>query len=285
MADDWIKMRGAILTDPKLIALSVHLLGNPNFRAWLSPSGSDSTPGQPVSDGALRRVTAGALLSVWSAAREHGKFDGDDLVLPFITVDALDDMAGCPGIGKGMQKVEWAVKDTPSNGVRLPRFKSYNVPKSNAERQRGYRERQQNPRYSALRKSNRSPVTNPLPEKRREECYGAETTVLKRMGFTGRQIGLFPRSDDTSSHLAHWAELETASGIGNKMGALHTRISEGSQKPLTAQQLVSAVQAGLVVFINGVSVKPGQLKHGSRGVLMDGEVILPTERISDAKIG
>lgn len=146
MADSWIKMRGALTEHPKVIALTRFLLDQRGFREWLTPGGSGAMNGQIVSDEALRCVTCALLLRVWSRSREHGKFDGNDLLLPHNTLEDLDQMACAPFMGEGMASVGWAV-ETEENGVILPNFKEYNIDpaeqkkQQNAERQRRFREK------------------------------------------------------------------------------------------------------------------------------------------------
>lgn len=170
MAGDWIKMRSALLQSPKLIAISRELNANAEFRGWLTPGGGGPFNGQLVSDDALRCVTGALLLRVWSAAREHGKYIGADLFLPFITVQDLDVMGGVAGLGQAMVDVEWARESGRPKGIFLPNFKEFNIPSSAAERQQTFRERHGNPkagwRNAALRGSN---APSNAKEKRRED--------------------------------------------------------------------------------------------------------------------
>lgn len=138
MAGDWIKMRGALVNHPKVIAMARHLHDHRPFREWLTPGGAGPMNGQIVSMHALRCVTTSLLMCCWSGAREHGKWDGDDLVLRHSTVGDLDEMAGAPGVGAAMEAVGWVLDD---GGLRLPNFKEFNVPMSNAERQAEHRQR------------------------------------------------------------------------------------------------------------------------------------------------
>jgi hypothetical protein len=138
VAGDWIKMRAAILESPKLVAIGRQLGKLPAFQRWAFPNSATESV---LSGDALRCVTAALLLRVWSAAREHGKFLSDDLLLPFLSIDDLDLMAGVPGIGKAMERVGWAIHSTVHDGVLLPNFMEFNVPKSSKERQKEYRER------------------------------------------------------------------------------------------------------------------------------------------------
>ena len=169
MAGDWIKMRAALMQAPELISMARVLQENRAFRDWLTPGGGSALNGQIVTDDALRCVTCAALLRVWSAAREHGKFDGDDLVLPFISIVDLDLLAGIPGVGAAMEGVQWAIDEEWQ--IRLPNFLKHNVPpQTNAERQAAFRER--NPQGGknvgkSVTDSNALVVTSPLPEKSR----------------------------------------------------------------------------------------------------------------------
>lgn len=141
MAGDWIKMRGALLNHPKVIAITRALHANREFRDWLTPGGGGAMNGQIVSVSASRCVTVALLMRVWSSAREHGKFQDDDLILPYSEIADLDEMAGAPGVGDAMESVDWAL---PVNGVTLPNFKEFNVPMTEAERAKSYRERNKN---------------------------------------------------------------------------------------------------------------------------------------------
>lgn len=174
MAGDWIKMRGGLMQHPRLIALGRHLVRSREFREWLTPGGGGHMNGQLVSDDALRCVTCALLLRVWSASREYGKFDGDNLLLAHLDIPDIDLMAGCPGVGKAMAAVGWAqVKDGDHHGVVLPNFRQHNAPMTPAEKQSAYRTRK-----NAADKAPET-VTEALPtegnktvtreEKRREE--------------------------------------------------------------------------------------------------------------------
>lgn len=140
-ADDWIKMRGALLDHPKVIAMTRRLLENPDFRDWLTPGGGGQINGEIVSRAASRCVTVALVMCVWSTARSHGKFDGDDLHLPHSALGDLDEFAGAPGVGEVMREVGWAEIRKGQPGIFLPRFKEFNVPMTEAERSRAYRER------------------------------------------------------------------------------------------------------------------------------------------------
>jgi len=168
MSDAWIKMRASILRNPKLIIVSKCLPANDNFSQWLTPGYSGRE--QLVSDSALCCVTVGALLAVWSAARENGKWDGDDLVLLGSALDDLDVISGVPGLGVAMQAAGWAKVGEDGIDVTFPNFSEWNVSKTNAERQADYRLRKSGGNDSVtepLQRGYNKPVTR--VEKSKEE--------------------------------------------------------------------------------------------------------------------
>src|SRR4051812_21370963 len=100
-------MRGSLLHAPKVIALARRLRHDQGFREWFAPRVTDDAL-RSVTDCALRYVTVALLLRVWSVAREHGHFDGNDLVMAGITACDLDQIAGVAGFGAAMLGVGWA---------------------------------------------------------------------------------------------------------------------------------------------------------------------------------
>lgn len=176
----WIKMRGSLLDHPKVITIARLLQSNIDFREWVTPGGSGFMNGQIVSDAALRCVTTALLLKVWSVAREHGKFIENDLVLCHSTIDDLDQIAGVSGFGDAMVSVGWAHFN---DSLILPNFTEFNVPMTNAEKQKEYRDRkkeQQNIVTETLLKcSNEKPKNvTPREEKRREDTKPSSATSV-----------------------------------------------------------------------------------------------------------
>jgi hypothetical protein len=165
VAGDWIKMRGALLDHPKVVAMTRVLHENREFREWLTPGGSSEMNGRIVSIAASRAVTTALLLRAWSAAREHGKFDGDDLWLEHSWIEDLDQLAGAPGVGLAMEAVGWAQGHPTKKGVILPNFKEFNVPMTEAERAKSYRERK------------RETITKPSRTHRDENTRNVTTRV------------------------------------------------------------------------------------------------------------
>ncbi|MBB0023655.1 hypothetical protein [Ralstonia pickettii] len=178
---DWIKMRSGLLTNPKVIRMAKLLSSDPNFLDWL-------TRGVGVSRDVMRnemrdvtvvtRVTVGSLLSVWASVNDAANQDG---FLKGITLSDIDDIAGVPGFGIAMGSVGWAEED--DDGTFFPNFDEHNsvakqrvgegkTAKTNAERQREYRERQRENRNVTSNATGDVTVTrngNDREEKNREE--------------------------------------------------------------------------------------------------------------------
>lgn len=166
MAGDWIKMRPALLSSPKVNGIARSLQADPSARASLGVNSN-------VTRNVMRSVTVASLLCVWGAANEHttdGTFTNADLL-------DIDDIAGVPGFATAMQAVGWLVFDEEAMTVTLPNFTEYNTSgknraaEKNAERQRRYRERK---KAEAAKSNVTGNVTNDATrndreEKRREE--------------------------------------------------------------------------------------------------------------------
>lgn len=141
MANDWIKMRAALLTSPKVNGIARYLESDPRVAQHLT-TGFHGLLGEVVTRNVTRYISVTALLLVWSAANEHtrhGVFENADLT-------DIDDIAGIPCFGDAMASVGWAVFDKNKICVVLPNFAEYNVVEaerklSGAERTRRYRER------------------------------------------------------------------------------------------------------------------------------------------------
>ena len=177
MAGDWIKMRGSLLTNPKVLAMAGYLSGNASFCQWAYPrhTSDDGVANGVVSrvtvtNRIVTRVTVAGLLAVWSAANEYSKGG----FLPTITADELDDIAGIPSFGEAMKYVGWAVDSEDPPGVTLPNFCQHNTlmeeRSSAAKRQRLCRERKKAPRESAGAPSQMSrELSRDVTVQRREE--------------------------------------------------------------------------------------------------------------------
>lgn len=164
MAGDWIRMRGELWTHPKFLALvqaCIYLEDSPGMLVYACGEDTLGIGGLPPSNEsvtlralrhvtplALRDVTMCALLRVWCAVNAHAKVDGYDAVCCPMDITWIDDIAGFDGFGKAMESVGWVV-ERDDNALVFPNFCEHNSPaclrpqaKSNAERQRLFRERQ-----------------------------------------------------------------------------------------------------------------------------------------------
>ena len=179
MAGDWIKMRVSLAKDPRVIAMADFLAEHRGFMGWLSDpvrATCKETAYERVTRNVTVAVTVSALLQVWGIANEAGKPDCDDLVMCHTRLDHLDEVCGVPGFGEAMEFVEWAAEEK-LNGkpcVRLPKFLINNTPaedrakKSNAERQRRFREKHSATDNAESNVTDNVTVTH-REEKRREE--------------------------------------------------------------------------------------------------------------------
>jgi hypothetical protein len=166
MAGDWVKMRSALLANPKVHAIAKEIGRDSSAGAALT-TGFSGPPDQVLSRHALRHVCVTALLCVWSAANEHS--DGGKLSC--CDLEDLDEIAGVPGFGEAMQHVGWAIRDDENKCVLLPNFSEHNTTakdRTAAERQRRHREKRHG---GVTRDSHAVTVTQRREEKRREEEY------------------------------------------------------------------------------------------------------------------
>jgi len=164
MAGDWVKMRSALLANPKVHAIAKAIGRDPLAGAVLT-TGFSGCPDAVLSRHALRHVAVTALLCVWSSANEHSA----DGILSCCDLEDLDEIAGIPGFGDAMASVGWAVADEASKCVSLPNFSEHNTPakdRTAAERQRRHRAKCHGD-VTALRHG--VTVTQRREEKRREE--------------------------------------------------------------------------------------------------------------------
>lgn len=166
MAGDWVKMRSALLANPKVHAIA-KAIGRDSRAGSVLTTGFSGSPDEVLSRHALRHVTVTALLCVWSAANEHS----DDGKLSCCDLEDLDEIAGVPGFGDAMAAVGWAIRNDAENCVLLPNFSEHNTTakdRTAAERQRRHRAKCHG---GVTRDSHAVTVTQRREEKRREEEY------------------------------------------------------------------------------------------------------------------
>lgn len=163
MAGDWIKMRGGLLSNPKVIRMARVLLQNTAFRDWLGVTGDAerdvsrdvtqrdaTTCGVTARDARLvpivTRVTVGALLPLWHSVNENAS---DDAVMRDATLFEIDTIAGVPGLGEALVAVGWVEVLPNGEGLHFLNFHEYNTvgrqrsagAKTGAQRSKEYRDR------------------------------------------------------------------------------------------------------------------------------------------------
>ncbi|GEM_PF-5258167 len=179
MADSWIRMRGSLVTNPKVLAMARVLLADPDFLDWYGNESVTLGSSRAVTlrhVTVVTRVTVGALTPLWSMVNECAAIDG---IVRGATLFEVDGMAGVPGFGKAMVSVGWL--EVLADGVHFPNFCEHNTvtesrstaAKTPAQRSKEYRERQkenvteyERDGVTEKRDASRDAVTT---EKRREE--------------------------------------------------------------------------------------------------------------------
>jgi hypothetical protein len=140
MAGDWIKMRAALTTCPKVAAMARAIGMGKEFRG--------------LSRQSMRLLVVGGLHAVWAAVNEHTS----DGVMSNSYPEDLDDIAGIEGFGQAMQAAGWLEVDEATASLTFPNFGQWNTPAKDttaAERMRKHREKQRVTRNSVT-------VTEPL---------------------------------------------------------------------------------------------------------------------------
>lgn len=169
MAEDWIKMRTHLYSDPK-VSLMADLVfaGDGELAGYVNQHNQCD---MSVTRNVTRNAIVGALVAVWGVCRKQGAREGADLVVKTCDMDALDDIANLPGFGSAMCAVGWCIDNDGS--IVLPRFyEEHNVdPKeANARRQREFRERRKEQKQGRnARNVTRNVTRNDREEKRRED--------------------------------------------------------------------------------------------------------------------
>lgn len=128
MAESWIRMRGSLPTNPRVIAMARALLADSDFLDWYGHGDVTSDTSRNVTlrhVTVVTRVTVGALVPLWAMVNECAAEDG---ILRDATLFEVDAMAGVPGFGKAMASVGWLVEDADC-GVRFPNFHEHNTVK------------------------------------------------------------------------------------------------------------------------------------------------------------
>jgi hypothetical protein len=127
MAGDWIKMRAALTTCPKVAAMA-RAIGLADEFSGLSRH-------------SMRLLVVGGLHAVWAAVNEHTS----DGVMANAYPEDLDDIAGIKGFGSAMRSAGWLEVDEAAQTLTFPNFGQWNTPAKDttaAERMRKHRAKQ-----------------------------------------------------------------------------------------------------------------------------------------------
>ena len=165
MAGDWIKMRAALTTCPKVAAMA-RAIGLADEFSGLSRH-------------SMRLLVVGGLHAVWAAVNEHTA----DGVMANAYPEDLDDIAGIDGFGLAMKSAGWLEVDEAAQTLTFPNFGQWNTPAKDttaAERMRKHRAKQDVARNAVT-------VTEPLrvtvaldktrQDKREERIPAAQVTT------------------------------------------------------------------------------------------------------------
>ena len=171
MANNWIKVREKLLSDPKVGVISKILARSKRASSVLLIC--DGLLKDNVTRNVMRHVTVSLLVTTWTIVNEHAK----DGILEDTDLDDLDDLVGCPDFGSAILSSGWCEYNAESNCLIFPNFNEYNTSaedrtkESNRERQRRYREKQREQASQSNAKSNVTDnvTNNDREEKRREE--------------------------------------------------------------------------------------------------------------------
>ena len=152
MAGDWIKMRAALTTCPKVASMA-RAIGMAEEFSGLSRH-------------SMRLLVVGGLHAVWAAVNEHTA----DGVMANTYPEDLDDIAGIEGFGSAMRSAGWLDVDEAAQTLTFPNFGQWNTPAKDitaAERMRKHRAKQDVARNTVT-------VTEPLrvtvaPDKTRQD--------------------------------------------------------------------------------------------------------------------
>ena len=127
MAGDWIKMRAALTTCPKVAAMA-RAIGMADEFSGLSRH-------------SMRLLVVGGLHAVWAAVNEHTA----DGVMANTYPEDMDEIAGIEGFGSAMRSAGWLEVDEAAQTLTFPNFGQWNTPAKDitaAERMRKHRAKQ-----------------------------------------------------------------------------------------------------------------------------------------------
>ncbi len=208
-------MRASLVTNPKVIRMSLFLASHAPFIAWfrgvVGATGVETL--RDVCDAqAVTRVTVASLLMLWSNVNSVASEDG---CVPGATLEVVDAMAMTPGLGAAMHLVGW-IEDR-EEGLHFPNFDEYNIVgksrsgagKSGAQRSREWRQRK---------------AAQVAEQAAAAKAAGDSATDEKRDGETSQQRHGDGREDKSRGDKTEGSNsLTAASDVG---GAAAPRVSE-----------------------------------------------------------
>lgn len=140
----WIKYRGMLRNDPRMIRLVNALSSTDGMREFMFTRDAFELDVNSVTKRALQNVTIAALLDVWVHVNEYGKTMSLDVYLRDSNVTFLDEFAGIVGFGEAMLSVGWVkYLDDQENCLVFPNFAEHNETASERNRPMTDAERQQ----------------------------------------------------------------------------------------------------------------------------------------------
>lgn len=148
---DFLKVRTMLPHDPRVVRMAELLSRSVPGTPWGHSGDSPGTCGDMAGTWWGQHgdnVVVGALVRLWSVVRHTCQRAGDDdALLPHATLETVDSMARCPGIGSALLAVGW-LTESPQ-GVILPGFfATYNADPAEMRRVRE-REKKQAQRAKA----------------------------------------------------------------------------------------------------------------------------------------
>lgn len=241
MAGDWIKMRIALPSDPKVLEMAGILAEDRSFISWLTDPVQvhcKESAFEHVTSDVLSSLVVTGLLRVWGMVRDRGKQKGDDAALLCCSVWQLSEIARVPGFGTAMEVVGWAIDDEEGHMVIFPNFFKENGlsaesikdgPMTPAERQKRYREKKnrQTGWSDESDEKRNAAVTqkSPREEKRREESFEEEEAVELKLIETERIKINWARAEAftgiTDEDRTQWKVAYPACNIAQQLASMH----------------------------------------------------------------
>lgn len=255
MAGNWIKMRGELPRNPKVIRMARLLLRNPAFREWMGVTcdaerdvSRDVTQRDAATGGVTARdarlvpvvtlVTVGALVPLWHSVNQNAS---EDAVMRDATLFEVDTIAGVPGLGEALVAVGWIEVLPNGEGLQFCNFHEYNMvgeqrsagAKTGAQRSREYRDRKKGQTVTSRDVTN-NVTRHPRTDKSREEKTPPNPP-------SGGQGGVDPASQQKAEAVCRAVQ---AQGIGDATATNPTLLAYvGQGVPLETFEAAARIAA------------------------------------------